>query len=111
MNKAIVAPSIIFCYSFIWKREFKNIWMELNSKCRHWKRLMGNQPSYHLNEIAIRHWDGYWFGKREMWGDTFPHYWSTLTGAAFYLYAQCVGNNTYKRRAENIVKEQSLPVL
>lgn len=22
----------------------------------------GNQPSYHLNEIAIRHWDGYWFG-------------------------------------------------
>lgn len=64
----------------------------------------GNQPSYHLNEIAIRHWDGYWFGKREMWGDTFPHYWSTLTGAAFYLYAQCVGDNAYKRRAENIVR-------
>jgi hypothetical protein len=20
--------------------------------------------------------DGYWFGKREMFGDTFPHYWS-----------------------------------
>ena len=38
----------------------------------------GNQPSYHLNEIAIRHWDGYWFGKREMWGDIFPHYWSTF---------------------------------
>ena len=46
----------------------------------------------------------YWFGKREMWGDTFPHYWSTLTGAAFYLYAQCVGDNAYKRRAENIVR-------
>ena len=39
-----------------------------------------------------------------MWGDTFHHYWSTLTGAAFYLYAQCVGDNTYKRRAENIVR-------
>ena len=22
----------------------------------------GNQPDYHLNEVAIRHWDGYWFG-------------------------------------------------
>ncbi len=48
-------------------------------KCLYWKRFNGKQPSYHLNEIAIRHWDGYWFGKREMWGDTFPHYWSTLS--------------------------------
>ncbi len=64
----------------------------------------GKQPSYHLNEIAVRHWDGYWFGKREMWGDTFPHYWSTLSGAAFYLYSQCTGDHSYKERAENIVR-------
>ena len=64
----------------------------------------GLQPSYHLNEIAIRHWDAYWFGKREMWGDTFTHYWSTLNGYAYSLYAKCTNNRSYQKRAENIVR-------
>ncbi|AZQ39116.1 hypothetical protein EJ357_41500 [Streptomyces cyaneochromogenes] len=29
--------------------------------------------------IAIRHWDGYWFGTDRPWGDVFPHYWGALT--------------------------------
>lgn len=64
----------------------------------------GFQPSYHLNEIGIRHWDGYWFGKSETWGDTFPHYWSTLTGICYSLYGQCIGDQSYECRAENIVR-------
>jgi hypothetical protein len=48
--------------------------------------------------------DGYWFGKREMFGDTFPHYWSVLTGEAFHYYALCTGDSTYQRCAENIVQ-------
>lgn len=64
----------------------------------------GRQPDYHLHEIGIRHWDGYWFGKREMYGDTFPHYWSTLTASAFYYYALATGDDTYRRRAEDIVR-------
>ena len=40
----------------------------------------GPQPHARLHGIAIRHWDGYWFGQRRQWGDVFPpHYWSTLT--------------------------------
>lgn len=61
----------------------------------------GIQPDYHLNETSIRHWDGYWFGKRAMWGDTFPHYWSALTGNAFALYGELTGNKDYLHRAEN----------
>ena len=38
----------------------------------------GEQPDHHLHDVAIRHWDGYWFGKRRLYGDTFPHYWSTI---------------------------------
>lgn len=64
----------------------------------------GAQPSYHLNEVSIRHWDGYWFGKREMWGDVFPHYWSTLSAAAFHYYYLCTGDKSYKTSAENIVR-------
>jgi hypothetical protein len=64
----------------------------------------GLQPSYHLNGIAIRHWDGYWFGKREMWGDVFPHYWSTLSALAYDLYARCTNDDSYRKKAENIVR-------
>jgi len=65
--------------------------------------LNGRQPDFHLNEIAIRHWDGWWFGKRPQWGDTFPHYWSTITANAFHRCWQATGDLNYLRRAKEIV--------
>ena len=64
----------------------------------------GNQPDYHLYETAIRHWDGYWFGKRKNLGDTFPHYWSALSGIDFKQYAAASGNEAYEKRAENSLR-------
>ena len=64
----------------------------------------GNQPDYHLYETAIRHWDGYWFGKRKNLGDTFPHYWSALSGIDFKQYAAASGNEEYEKRAENSLR-------
>ena len=64
----------------------------------------GTQPDYHLYENAVRHWDGYWFGKRELYGDTFPHYWSALTGNVFLLYAQITGDAFYEKRAEDSLR-------
>lgn len=43
----------------------------------------GHQPHYRLNEVALRHWDDYWFGRMQLFGDTFPHYWSAITGDVF----------------------------
>lgn len=60
----------------------------------------GLQPDYHLYEVAIRHWDGYWFGKRKMFGDTFPHYWSSLSGKAYSEFAGLTGNDDYQSKAE-----------
>lgn len=60
----------------------------------------GLQPDYHLYEVAIRHWDGYWFGKRAMYGDTFPHYWSALTANVYYDYARLTGNEEYRKKAQ-----------
>lgn len=54
----------------------------------------GDQPDYHLFGNAIRHWDGYWFGKRRMLGDTFPHYWSVLTGVALAEYERIFGDTS-----------------
>lgn len=64
----------------------------------------GRQPSWHLNDVAIRHWDGYWFGKRELFGDTFPHYWSCITADFFGNWAKATGDESYARRASEICK-------
>jgi hypothetical protein len=64
----------------------------------------GRQPDHHLHEVAIRHWDGYWFGKHQLWGDTFPHYWSTLTAIAFHHYARITGEAGYADRADQIIR-------
>ena len=60
----------------------------------------GIQPDHHLYETAIRHWDGYWFGKYRMFGDTFPHYWSALTGNDFYTFAEIEDSELYRKKAE-----------
>ena len=65
----------------------------------HW-----HQPSYHMNEIAIRHWDGYWFGKRKTYGDVYPHYWSCITAAAYHYYAKATGSSDYREKARRIVE-------
>ncbi len=62
----------------------------------------GKQPDYHLNDIGIRHWDDYWFGKLGLNGDTMPHYWSTITGVAFAEYAQATNDPDYSARANDI---------
>ena len=64
----------------------------------------GKQPDHHLNGIAIRHWDGFWFGRRRLWGDTFPHYWSSTSGIVYHLYAKATGDQDYARRAQNTLR-------
>ena len=54
-----------------------------------------------MYENAVRHWDGYWFGKYKNLGDTFPHYWSSLSGVAFREYEKITGERSYGVKAEN----------
>ena len=64
------------------------------------ERFGGKQPSFHLYDTPIRFWDGYWFGKKRLWGDVFPHYWSCLSGRSFAAYGDISGDEKYKRMAE-----------
>lgn len=64
----------------------------------------GMQPDAYLYETAIRHWDGYWFGKYRLYGDTFPHYWSALSGNCFALYGRLTGNAAWLDRAEDSLR-------
>ncbi len=67
-------------------------------------RFDGRQPDYRLNGIPIRHWDGYWFGKLRLYGDTFPHYWSVLSARAYLRCELLTGDRTRHNRAERCLR-------
>lgn len=103
-EQSIVAPAAIYCleaYLLTGKQCY------LSEGRRQLQRLLlfcGQQPDYHLHQISIRHWDGYWFGKRRLYGDTFPHHWSVLTAVACQLYFLATGDADYRMRANAIFR-------
>lgn len=103
-EQSIVAPSVIHLLNVYKLTSDEKYLKGAEEQLPLLESFGGRQPSYHLNDIAIRHWDGYWFGKRQMWGDTFPHYWSTLSGIAYALYADVSGDYSYAERATNIIR-------
>ena len=75
---------------------------EKHIKCL--ERFSGFQPSFHLNEIAIRYWDDFWFGKNKLFGDTFPHHLSCLTARAYYNYGRLSNDSTWIKKAEECIR-------
>ena len=64
----------------------------------------GKQPDSRLNDVAIRHWDDYWFGKIKAYGDTLPHYWSTLNATVYAFYGRSLGEASWFKRADTVLK-------
>ncbi len=107
-EQAIVAPALIFLCEMFQLTRHKKYLTAAQLQLRSLEAFNGRQPDVHLNEIAIRHWDGYWFGKDQFWGDTMPHYWSILTAVAFQKYAECSGDIAYQSRAKKIADNNLL---
>lgn len=101
-EQSIVAPAVDFLLQFYLLTREEKYLQGAKAMMRALEAFNGRQPSWHLNDIAIRHWDGYWFGKRRIWGDTMPHYWSAITAEAFAHYAEATGENRYRDRARAI---------
>lgn len=64
------------------------------------ERFSGMQPDYRLNEVAIRWWDDYHFGKNKMMGDTLPHHLSVLTSRGYIAYYKLSGEKIWLEKAE-----------
>lgn len=103
-EQTIVGPAVEICLNasllggdLRWRREAERHLDLL-------ERFNGQQPDHRLNDIAIRHWDGYWGGRNLMWGDTFPHYWSGLTGWLLWLHHQAGGPASGAVRARRILE-------
>ncbi|MEX6686830.1 hypothetical protein QTN47_04960 [Danxiaibacter flavus] len=107
-EQSIVGPSVAFlCELYLVTRDEKYL-HGAEAQMPSLEAFGGKQPDVHLNEIGIRHWDGYWFGKREMWGDVMPHYWSTTSADAFFLYYECTGKKRYREMALKILDNNFL---
>ena len=103
-EQSIIAPAVQFlCEVYLATKEQKYL-KAAQGMMPALEALSAQQPNYHQHEIAIRHWDGYWFGKRQTYGDVYPHYWSAITAAAYHYYAKATGKTEYQQRAENIVR-------
>ncbi len=103
-EQSIVAPAAIcMCELYALTKEEK-----YGRAAREQLRLLdlfqGFQPDYHMNEAAIRHWDGYWFGKRKCLGDTYPHYWSALSGYAYAVSGQYGITGDYTEKADRTLR-------
>ena len=67
------------------------------------KRFNGDQPDHKWNNLPIRHWDDYWFGKRALYGDTL-HYWSCLSAYASLLHAQGTGDDALRMQTQKTLR-------
>lgn len=103
-EQSIVAPAATFLLE-LYRFTGNSTWLDgAKAHLNVLELFNGRQPDYHLYDVSIRHWDEYWFGKDRMWGDTFPHYWSTLTAVAFHHYAKATGDESYEKRADAILR-------
>lgn len=87
-EQSIVAPAAVMLLEFYRVTSEKKYLEGAELQLETLLRFSGKQPDHHLHDVSIRHWDGYWFGKDRMWGDTFPHHWSTLNAIALHHYGQ-----------------------
>lgn len=67
-------------------------------------RFSGHQPSFHLNEIAIRYRDDFWFGKNRIMGDTLPHHLSCLTARSYIAYSRLSHETEWLDNTEECIR-------
>ena len=109
-EQSIVAPAVWFLCEVYQATGDKRYLKGAKDMLPALEAMQWHQPSYRMNEVAIRHWDGYWFGKRQTYGDVYPHYWSCITAAAYHRYSQCIADTdpaaarSYHVRAEQTVR-------
>lgn len=96
-EQSIVQPAV-YCLLQAYELSNDKKYLEETHKQMNILQLFNaHQANYNQFEVSIRHWDGKWFGKNRLYGDTYPHYWSSLTGIAFKLYSKY--DKSYKNRA------------
>ena len=104
-EQTIVTPAVNYISEMGLLREDKERYItEAAKHIKILERFSGMQPSCHLNEIALRFWDDYWFGKNRMVGDTLPHHLSCLSARAYLSYGLLSGKKEWLAKAEECIR-------
>lgn len=98
-EQTIVTPAVLMIAQMYMIDHDEKLIEECKKHIKILERFNGAQPSHYLNDLAIRYWDAYWFGKRKICGDTFPHSASVHTSNGFLHYAMISGDEEYRKRA------------
>lgn len=101
-EQSIVAPGVQLLAEVYIATGEESYLKELRRQMPVLEAFAGRQPDHRLNEVSIRHWDDYWFGKLGLYGDTFPHYWSVLNARAYASYGRITGESGWLARAEAV---------
>lgn len=103
-EQTIVTPAVTFMLSLYRltddERYLENAMLHMENL----ERFDSMAPDYHLFATPIRHWDDYWFGKEQTFCDTFPHYWSVLSGWAYDRMARADYSYKYDDMAEQNIR-------
>lgn len=103
-EQTIVTPAVAFISEMGLVKKDPSYAEKVYQHIKTLDRFNGMQPDYHLNEIPIRYWDGFWFGKAALFTDTLPHYWSCLTARSENDYSLLSGEEAYHTAAVRCIK-------
>ena len=107
-EQSIVAPSVDFLLEMYLVTHEKRYLDTARTMMPVVEAFGGRQPSSHFHDISIRHWDGYWFGIPQQWGDTMPHYWSCINADCFANYSRCIEQENPQLAAEYMSRAKAI---
>lgn len=97
-EQTIVTPAVSFILDAYLLTGDERYLKEIKPHVAALERFDGIAPHYMLNNIAIRYWDDFWFGKIHEFGDTLPHYWSSLSSICYIKYGRAAGDDARLNR-------------
>lgn len=68
------------------------------------KAFYAHQPDYHINLLAVRYWDLFWFGKSKSYGDSMPQWLSSLPAETYDFMHKIGFGAEYKNMSEEVLK-------
>ena len=103
-EQSIVAP-LVSLLSLAYRRWADDRLLSAIERALGWLLAFGGRQRHaRLRHIAVRHWDGYWFGLQRKWGDVFPHYWSALTAVALLELPEELQTAEHETMAQSILE-------
>jgi hypothetical protein len=101
-SQCLVASTIIFLSDIYILTHDKKYFNEVQKMLPLLNAFHGMQPDNHLYEVGLRHFDAFWFGKNERWGDTMPQDWNALSAEAFLRYYEITGEQKYSKKSKEV---------